>query len=233
MLWTPVMMLADAHPLTQMPTPAKPRRTHPLRNVAIGVALLIVLCEVAAAEGLTMVAMAEAENTPASTIASIAPDTPLTATLTAVRSHIDLPTTAMINGQPVTELAGVSYRWWLSRGPLDVGFGVGSLGYVVPPSDGRVEGPRTLAGSVPTVSVGWRYHVSPRSAIYADASSARGLGIDGQRDYVNAKVGMEWKPARNKWGFERGSFGVQFDSGYHLSLRARHGGLGLYLRNQF
>jgi len=211
------------------------RRSHPVRNTAIALALLIALCEVAAAEGLAPITIADAERSPSATAVAIVPDTPLTSTLTAVRSHLDVPTTAVAgaNGRPVNELAGVNYRWWLSHGAFDVGLGVGSIGYVVPPPDGRFDGPRTLAGSVPTISVGWRYRMSQASAIYADASRARGLGTDGQRDYVNAKVGLEWKPAHDKWGFERGAFGVHFDSGYHLSLRARHGGLGIYLRNQF
>jgi hypothetical protein len=34
-------------------------------------------------------------------------------------------------------------------------------------------------------------------------------------------------------GFDHGAIGMQLDSGYRLSLKPRHGGLGLYLRGQF
>jgi hypothetical protein len=61
----------------------------------------------------------------------------------------------------------------------------------------------------------------------------RGLGAEVPGNYVNTKVGMEWKPAKRTLGFEHGAVGMQLDSGYRLALKPRHGGLGLYLRGQF
>jgi hypothetical protein len=86
---------------------------------------------------------------------------------------------------------------------------------------------------VPTVTVALRFRVSPESAVYADASSARGLGGETAADYFNTKLGMEWKPAKSRFGLENRSVGIQFDSGYRISLGARKGGLGVYLRSQF
>ncbi len=167
---------------------------------------------------------------PAGAVWLTAPD------VTAVRSHLVAPATAPPNleGRPGTELAGVSYRWWLSRGRADLGFGVGTVGYVVPPADGRVAGGvQSLVGSVPTVTVGVRLRLSNEAAVYADASGAHHLVGDGSTDYVNAKVGMEWKAAKPRFGFERGALGIHFDSGYRMSLRANHGGIGVFLRGQF
>jgi hypothetical protein len=159
----------------------------------------------------------------------------LLAEVTAVRSHIMAPamSAAYADGRSLDELAGVSYRVWLSRGRADLGLGLGTLGYVVPPAGGRADSPHTLAGLVPTVTLGLRLRVSPESALYADASSARGLALERGADFYNAKVGMEWKPAKSRLGLEHGSLGIQFDSGYRMSLRARHGGLGVYLRSKF
>jgi len=161
---------------------------------------------------------------------------PITSEVTAVHSHVMAPTALgpAPNGWPTNELAGISYRLWLSRGRAELGMGIGTLGYLAPPPDGRFDGPRMLSGSVPTMTVGVRYRVSPESAVYADASSALGLGGGGAAaDYYSTKVGMEWKPAKSRIGLEGRSLGIQFDSGYRLSLRARKGGFGVYLRSQF
>ena len=216
---------------------------HPLRAALIGLLLFAAVCEVASADDPILAA---AVTAPAGT-GLLPPDLPLSrrnlrgssealaAEVLAVRSSIDIPSAALTtpDGRPVTDLAGVSYRWWLSRGRTDWGVGVGSLGYVLPAPDGRSDAPRSIAASVPTLTVGMRYWVSTESALYADASGARGLGADSNSRYVNAKVGMEWKPTRSRFGLDQGSLGIHFDSGYHLTLRTRHGGLGLYLRNQW
>jgi len=137
------------------------------------------------------------------------------------------------DGRLLSELAGVNYRVWVSRGRADMGVGMGAMGYVVPQPFSRIEEPVALAGGSPTLSVGLRYRVTSESAVYADASSAYGIGVDSSTNYLNTKVGMEWKPAKHRLGFERGAIGIHFDSGYRLSLKPRHGGLGLYLRGQF
>ncbi|WP_280152963.1 hypothetical protein [Piscinibacter sp. XHJ-5] len=152
----------------------------------------------------------------------------------ATRSRLTPPGAPALtsDGRQMTELAGVNYRLWLSRGPAAMGVGVGTLGYVRPPSEG-IGAPVTLTGAAPTLSVGLRYRTSMHSAVYADALGARGLPPDGEGYYVNTKVGMEWKPAKSTLGFDHGTIGVHFDSGYRLSVRPRKGGLGVYLRGQF
>ena len=133
----------------------------------------------------------------------------------------------------MSELAGMTYKVWMSRGRADLGVGVGTLGYVIARPDGRIEGPVSLSGASPTVSVGLRYRMTTRSAVYADASGVHGLGADPSANYVNTKVGMEWKPAKQTFGVDHGAIGMHFDSGYRLSVKARHGGLGVYLRGDF
>lgn len=127
------------------------------------------------------------------------------------------------------ELAGINARLWITQGRADVGVGLGSLGYVVPSGDGL----RTVAGAVPSVSIGMRYRMTPQHLLFADASGARGLGLDPTATVVSTKLGVEWKPARSTLGFEHGAIGMQLDSGFRLSLKSRRGGPALYLRNSF
>jgi len=152
-------------------------------------------------------------------------------------------------GRPYTEMGGLSYRWWLRRGRADIGVGVGTVGYLVSPIEGLgasphslvytgphshvYAGPHTLAHAAPTVTLGWRYQVDDRSMVFADALQARLSHADDRSEVYSTKVGMEWKERKSRVGFEKGALGVQFDSGLRMSLRARKGGLGLYLRGQF
>jgi hypothetical protein len=204
-----------------------------LRATLIGLVLLACLCEVAAAEETLPPAAYQDSAVLASRIDDNSPAT--STEITAVRSRLTAPALppGASDTRLSTELAGVNYRWWLTNGRTDLGVGVGTLGYLVTPPDGRIDGPRTLTGSVPTVTLGLRYHVSPQSHFFADASGVRGLGNDPSLTQVNTKVGVEWKPAKSRLGLEQGALGFHFDSGYKLSLKARHGGLGLYLRNTF
>jgi hypothetical protein len=186
-------------------------------------------------------AMADPEATAANAISDVAAQparteglalTPEVSTIrTRLTSGAGAPTGP--DGRPMSELAGVNYRVWVTRGRTDLGVGVGTVGYVQPGPDGRIEGPLSLAGSSPTVSVGLRYRVTPHSAVYADASGARGLGLEPNAGYVNTKVGLEWKPAKTRFGFDSGALGVRFDSGYRLTMKARSGGLAMYLKGQF
>ena len=143
---------------------------------------------------------------------------------------------AGVQGRATGELAGLSYRVWMTRGNADIGLGIGTLGYLLPTADGRNDGgdgPRGLVGVVPTLSLALRVRMSDRHSLFADASSARGLGADSAQAYYHAKVGVEWKPARSTLGLDHGALGLRFDSGYRLSVKPRHGGAALYLRSQF
>lgn len=145
----------------------------------------------------------------------------------AVNSHVQAGASG--GGRTGPEMAGVNYRLWITQGRTDVGVGLGSLGYVLPSGDGL----RTVVGAVPTVSIGTRYRMSQQHLLFADASGARGLGIDPAATQVTTKVGLEWKPARSSLGLEHGALGMQLNSGMRLSLKSRRGGVALYLRNSF
>jgi hypothetical protein len=151
------------------------------------------------------------------------------------RGRLSAPTTPPpgLDGRAGRDLAGVSYRVWMSRGRADIGIGLGSLGFVVAPVAGGVNGVTTLVGALPTMTVGVRYRLTDQHLLFADASRARGLGADPAGDVVSTQVGLEWRPARSTLGFEQGALGMQLDSGYHLSLKARRGGPALYLRGRF
>jgi hypothetical protein len=152
-------------------------------------------------------------------------------------------------GRPYTEMGGVSYRWWLRRGRTDVGVGVGTVGYLVSPVEGLAvnphsliysgphsqvyAGPHTLAHVAPTVNVGWRYQYDERSLVFADALQARRVYAEDRSELYSTKVGVEWKERKSRFGLEKGALGVQFDSGLRMSLRARKGGFGVYVRGQF
>jgi len=87
--------------------------------------------------------------------------------------------------------------------------------------------------SLPTVTVGVRYAVSGETAVYADATSARDLIANAAPGLYNTKVGMEWQPAKSRFGFEGRSLGIQLQSGYRMSLRVKSGGLGISFRGNF
>jgi hypothetical protein len=134
-------------------------------------------------------------------------------------------------GRPLADAAGFSYRWWLRRGRADVGIGLGAIGRVMAPVE--TGGEATLAYAASTLTLGLRYQLSERSTLYADASGARRQG-DAGADLFAAKLGVEWAGrSRSRLGFDKGAFGLLLDSGYRMSLRIRHGGLGIYMRGQF
>ena len=137
-----------------------------------------------------------------------------------------------LDGRPMNELAGVQLRLWMSRGRTAWGVGVGTLGYVPAAQPLHAPGAVSLAAATPAVSVGMRYRITSDSAVFADAYGARALPPESM-GYLSTKVGMEWKPATSRFGLDHGALGVQFNSGYRLSFKARKDGLRIYLRGQF
>jgi hypothetical protein len=135
-------------------------------------------------------------------------------------------------GRPLADAAGFSYRWWLRRGRADVGIGLGAIGRVVAPVE--ASGEATLAYAASTLTLGLRYQLTERSTLYADASGARRGQGEAGADLFATKLGVEWAGrSRSRLGFDKGAFGLLLDSGYRMSLRIRHGGLGIYVRGQF
>ena len=225
------MQLTHPH----LPRLHSPKAAARLRALGVGLVLLAGLCEVAAADepsvlaayrdGVAVPGAARNDESAVQTSYEIS----------TVRGRMLAPpaTLGNVDTRLTNDLAGVNYRVWMSHGRADVGVGVGTLGYLSPSSDGRGDGARALVGAVPTVTVGMRYRMSKEHSVFADASGARGLGAEAAGAYYNTKVGMEWKPAKSRLGLERGALGFHFDSGYKLSLKARAGGLAVYLRNTF
>lgn len=192
---------------------ALPRRRTAVRT---GVRVLVGLLAVAAASALA------ADEPPAPAPRVTFERAPLAA---------GMPPALDRQGRELSEVAGVSLRWWARHGRADVGVGVGTLG-LVPRPDAAAG--TALLDPRPTVTLGWRYRLTGESVVYADATGVRGLaGENGMPGIVNTKLGLEWKPATSRFGFEHRSFGVQLQSGYRMSLRVRGGGLGVYLRGQF
>jgi opacity protein-like surface antigen len=180
--------------------------------------------------------------------ASAAPSSLYLPTLSVERSRLlpssrDWPGGSSVDafGRPYTEMGGLSYRWWLGRGRANVGVGFGTVGYLVPPVEGPgagphsvvYSGPHTLAHAAPTVTVGVRYQVDDRSTVFADALGARRTYAEERSDFYSTKVGVEWKERKSRFGLEKGALGIQLDSGMRMSLKARKGGVGVYLRRQF
>jgi hypothetical protein len=222
------MLATPDHPVSlHAPPPAGT-----LRTCGVGLVLLACLCEAAAQEAPAWTAYQDRVLLASPSDESAAQ---WSYEVIAVRSRVLAPTAPRVNldGRTANDLAGVTYRVWMSSGRAAVGVGIGTLGYLWPSADGHGDGPRTLIGAVPNLSLGVRYRMSNEHSVFADASGARGLGADAGDAYYTAKVGVEWKPAKAKFGFEQGALGVRFDSGYKLALKARSGGAGLYLRGQF
>jgi hypothetical protein len=130
------------------------------------------------------------------------------------------------SGRLYTDMSGVTVRWWARHGRSNLGLGVGTVGFVAPSPDGAVP----LRSALPTVTVGVRYAVSGETAVYADATRARDLLASAAPGLYNTKVGMEWQPAKSRFGFEGRSLGIQLQSGYRMSFRVKSGGLGIYFR---
>ena len=131
------------------------------------------------------------------------------------------------------ELLGLSHRWWHSNDRTDIGVGLGMMGQNVIALDGRSESAQPLHNPVASVSVGIRLRMSPDSALYADASSARGLFGKGSDAYFT-KLGVEWQGApRSGWAFASGGVGLRLDAGKTMTMRIKGGGLGLVLRSKF
>lgn len=154
--------------------------------------------------------------------------------VTAERSPLTAGLSARVDaqGRGLSELAGVSVRWWSRPARAQFGVGLGTVGYVTPLGDTSA-GAGMLHGPLPTMTVGLRYHFSSDAALYADATSVRSLATNAMPALYNTKVGVEWQPAKSSFGFENRSLGIQLQSGYRLSLRARSGGLGLNFRSNF
>ena len=134
-----------------------------------------------------------------------------------------------LTGRPSTDMSGVTVRWWSRHGRANLGVGVGTVGFIAPSPDGAAP----LRSALPTVTVGVRYAVSGETAVYADAISARDLIASSAPGLYNTKVGMAWQPAKSRFGFEGRSLGIELQSGYRMSFRAKSGGLGIYFRGNF
>jgi hypothetical protein len=134
------------------------------------------------------------------------------------------------------ETSELGVRWWKSAGRADVGFGVGTLAYVSRPTGslqglGRSDNATVLASGT-VLTLGMRYRTSERSAIYADAAGWRGDGFQGN-DGVVGKVGLEFKSAQSRWSIAYGGLGMRLSGDTRMTLRVRHGGLGIYMRSSF
>lgn len=147
------------------------------------------------------------------------------------------------NVQPDTaRLSDISYRYWLSRGRTDFGFGVGTLALTARPlgtapsaaPDPTLDNSTILLASAPSLTVGMRYRASPQSTLFADATGTRGLGYNSGDAYLG-KVGVEWKPAslNSRWNIAYGGIGWKLSTDSRMTLRIRSGGVGLYMRSQF
>jgi hypothetical protein len=134
------------------------------------------------------------------------------------------------------ETTEVSYRWWVSRGRVDLGLGLGTLAYSVRPlGSGAGLTPDATANVVASgtvLTLGMRYRTSDRSSVFADAASWRGAGIDGG-DAVAGKVGIEFKSAQSQFNIAYGGLGLKLAGDARMTLRMRRGGLGIYMRSTF
>jgi hypothetical protein len=142
-----------------------------------------------------------------------------------------------------SDVTEMSYRWWKSNGRADVGLGLGTLTYTSRPT-GSVSGPPPLPGQAgdagvasamatgTVLTMGMRYRTSERSAVFADAASARGPGLEGT-DGVVGKVGVEFKSAQSRLNIAYGGLGMRLAGDTRMTLRLRRGGLGVFMKHAF
>ncbi len=225
------------------PGPAPKSAPGRLRRICLGIAALLVLLSLAPAA-------ANAADDDASDADADATDTTSgSLRVTRVDLGVRNPTVEVMgvqglqNVQPDSaRLSDISYRYWLSRGRTDVGFGIGTLTLTArplgtPPSAApgpTLDNSRILLASAPTLTVGMRYRATPQSTLFADAAGTRGLGSNSGDAYLG-KVGVEWKPASfsSRWNIAYGGIGWKLSSDSRMTLRIRSGGVGLYMRSQF
>lgn len=210
----------------------------PARTSVAGLACRIGMASLACAAATSAGAMDSASERAIASHTTTLADAPQV-TRTEMDRSTNLAAPALASAAPGSraDVSGVSVRWWKSVGPsapgLDVGMGVGTIGYVVrPPAQGAMDSSASLVNPSTLLSVGMRYRTSERSAVYADTSSARGFAANGHDAYT-AKVGMEWKSASSPVRFTQGGLGMQLDGGGRMTLRVRKGTVGVYMRSSF
>ena len=167
--------------------------------------------------------------------------------VTRVDLAVATPSSSVLTGaqglQPDSaRLSDVSYRFWVSRGRADLGFGIGALTLTAQPlgaapsaaPNATLDNGTILLASAPSLTVGMRFRASPESTLFADASGTRGLGLNNGDAYLG-KVGIEWKPVSfaQRWNLAYGGIGWRLSADSRMTLRIRGGGVGLYMRSQF
>ena len=134
---------------------------------------------------------------------------------------------------PHAQRTSVGYRWWAGNGRVAFGAGVGAVSYsFAAPAGLALDPSRPFNPMVgPVLTLGWRWRLGT-TTVYADTSAGYFAARDGlQQDF--ARNGVPWKVTQSRMGLDQGSFAVQFDSGYRMSLRPRRGGLAIMVRGTF
>lgn len=138
-----------------------------------------------------------------------------------------------LEGRATGDWPGAGVRLWLSSGRAAFGVGIVARGPLPPSPAAPSDGSNAAAGPALNLTLGVRYRMSNEHSVFADAYGAHGAHTDYGTALGTSRFGVDWKPAKAKFGFERGAFGLRLDSGYRLTLRARRGGAAVYLRGQF
>ncbi|MDP9043819.1 MAG: hypothetical protein M3O01_03345 [Pseudomonadota bacterium] len=128
-------------------------------------------------------------------------------------------------------------RFWLTRGPLDLGWGFGAYSWGAGPGDAAPArgsiGPAGMGSGTATVlTIGMRYRTSTRSAVFADASQLYGGGWSGA-ETTAGKVGFELRSSRSFLHVAYGGLGLRLAGDTGLTVRPRRGGLGVFVRHAF
>lgn len=210
------------------PKPAPSR----LRRVCLGIATLLVLLSLAPAAANAADDTDEVDGSLRVTRVDLSVRNPSADVLGVQGTRNVQPDSA--------QLSEISYRYWLSRGRTDLGFGIGTLALTArplgtaPSAAPTVDNSTILLASAPSLTVGMRYRASPHSTVFADATGTRGLGSNSGDAYLG-KVGVEWKPASlsSRWNIAYGGIGWKLSTDSRMTLRIRSGGVGLYVRSQF
>lgn len=140
--------------------------------------------------------------------------------------------------EQTVQKTSVGYRWWAGNQRVAFGAGVGAVNYsFAAPAGVALDHARPFTQVVgPVLTLGWRMRLGS-ATLYADTSTAPMLaqGV-AQGDALQKRVlggGEPWKTTQSRLGLDRGSFSLQLESGYRLSLRPRRGGLSVVLRGTF
>jgi hypothetical protein len=187
---------------------------------------------------------AQAQEDGNSTVRATVDNLPVAATGTRSEWALRSVAVEVSSASPLGPTAAslVSVQKTFRAGPADWSVGVGAIVYDIAPAMPRlvVSGRLPWPSSEPSLLrpqhsealllLGLRWQTFAGLSLYA-AAAARPWRAGS--DALLGKMGVEFKTAQSRWNIGFGGFGLRLDGDTKLTLRLRHGGLGVAMKRAF